>query len=60
MFGSPRIAREALDRRLAEDRRRKVNECVAWFGEERRRQERRTTAALVDWMARFDAARGAA
>lgn len=60
MFGSPRLAREALDRRLAEDRRRKVNECVAWFGEERRRRDRRTAAALVDWMARYDRAKGAA
>lgn len=53
-----RLEREARARRAIEDRRRKVNEAVAWFGAERRRQDRRRAAFVNDWMARFDRARG--
>lgn len=55
-----RLERENFERRCAEERRQKVNECVAWFGEERRRQDRRRTAFVNNWMARFDRARGIA
>lgn len=54
------LERENFDRRRAEERRQKVNECVAWFGEERRRQERRRAAFVNNWMARFNRARGIA
>ena len=62
MRGSPAIERQMLQRRLEQERRAKINECVAWFGLDRRitADRRATTAKLVDWKTRFDKARSVA
>jgi hypothetical protein len=56
-----------LDRRLGERRRERLAEATAQLMQDRRAQVRRaaterriTTARLCNWMARYDAAKGAA
>lgn len=49
--------KQELERRFLAERRAKSNECVSWFIGERRRQERRLTTNLVNWMSRYDNAK---